>query len=270
MGCKRCYNLCGLFRLLDKGAFCHILRCRRHDAPILAADPLAMARYSTNPTSALVLFSGGQDSTTCLYWALQEFERVEAIGFRYGQKHAVELEQAAKIADLANVPFTVLDVSGLLSSSSLTEHEKDSNEPHELAPELPASFVPGRNALFLTTAASVGYTRGIRDLVGGMCQADYSGYPDCRRSFVDAMEMSLSLALDAPVRIHTPLMDLTKAETWKLANELGCLEVVREMSHTDYNGDRSERHEWGYGKLDNPASILRAKGYAEAKAAGWV
>lgn len=229
-----------------------------------------MAAKPPNPNSALVLFSGGQDSTTCLYWALKKFDRVDAIGFRYGQKHAVELEQAAKIAELVGVAFTVLDVSGLLSLSSLTEHEKDSNDPHELAPALPASFVPGRNALFLSIAASVAYTRGIHDLVGGMCQADYSGYPDCRRSFIDATENSLSLALDTPVCILTPLMDLTKAETWKLAKELGCLEVVREMSHSDYNGDRSERHEWGYGKLNNPASILRAKGYAEAKEAGWV
>ena len=229
-----------------------------------------MSETSSQNNSVLVLFSGGQDSTTCLYWALREFERVEAIGFRYGQKHVIELEQAAKIAEKAGVPFTVLDVTGLLAFSSLTEHEKDSNAPHELAPDLPASFVPGRNALFLTTAASFAYTRGIHDLVGGMCQTDYSGYPDCRRDFIDATEKSLSLALEAPTRIHTPLMDLTKAETWKLANDLGCLEIVREMSHTDYNGDRSERHEWGYGKLDNPASILRAKGYEEAKEAGWV
>ena len=229
-----------------------------------------MSTQPTKPDAALVLFSGGQDSTTCLYWALQEFTRVEAIGFDYGQKHGVELVQAAKIAERAGVPFTVRDLTGLLSNSSLTEHEKDSNAPHELAPDLPASFVPGRNALFLATAASFAYTRGIRDLVGGMCQTDYSGYPDCRRVFIDSMETSLSLALDAEIRIHTPLMDLTKAETWKLANDLGCLEIVREMSHTDYNGDRSERHEWGYGKLDNAASILRAKGYAEAKEAGWV
>ncbi|MCH7640281.1 MAG: 7-cyano-7-deazaguanine synthase QueC [Bacteroidetes bacterium] len=231
------------------------------DAPSIITD---------RGNTALLLFSGGQDSTTCLYWAVKEFERVEAIGFRYGQKHVIELEQAAKIAEKAGVPFTVLDVTGLLAFSSLTEHEKDSNAPHELAPDLPASFVPGRNALFLTTAASFAYTRGIHDLVGGMCQTDYSGYPDCRRDFIDATEKSLSLALEASTRIHTPLMDLTKAETWKLAADLGCLEVVREMSHTDYNGDRTERHEWGYGKLDNPASILRAKGYEEAKEAGWV
>ena len=227
-----------------------------------------------NVNPALVLFSGGQDSTTCLFWARHPdfgaFARVEAVGFDYGQKHAVELEQARLIAERADVPFHVVDVRGMLSGSALTEHEKDVAGPHERAPHLPASFVPGRNALFLTLAASHAYTRGIRDLVGGMCQTDYSGYPDCRRVFIDSQQTTLSLALDTDVRIHTPLMYLTKAETWKLAADLGALDVVRELSHTDYNGDRSERHEWGYGRLDNPASVLRAKGYEEAKAKGWV
>ncbi len=220
--------------------------------------------------AALVLFSGGQDSTTCLYWARERFARVEALAFDYGQRHRVELEQAQKIAGGAGVPLTVLGLRGVLSGSALTEPEKSVNAPHETAPHLPASFVPGRNALFLTTAASVAATRGITDLVGGMCQTDYSGYPDCRRVFVDALQVALSLALDHDLRIHTPLMYLTKAETWKMAADLGCLEVVRELSHTDYHGDRTERHEWGYGRLDNPASVLRAKGYEEAKAKGWV
>ncbi len=220
--------------------------------------------------SALVLFSGGQDSTTCLYWALREFDRVEALGFNYGQKHAVELAQARLIAEQAQVPFREMDISGTLSSSALTEHDKDVSAPHELNEELPASFVPARNALFLTLAAGQAMQHQIADLVGGMCQTDYSGYPDCRRVFVDSMQTSLSLALDTDIRIHTPLMYLTKAETWRLANELGALEVVRELSHTDYNGDRSTLNEWGYGKLDNPASILRAQGYEEAKAKGWV
>ena len=247
-----------------------------------------MSDPSTSSGQALVLFSGGQDSTTCLFWAKHPdaerfggFARVEAVGFRYGQKHAVELEQARRIAEIAGVPFTVLDVTSLLAGSALTEHEKDVSGPHERAPDLPAAFVPGRNALFLTAAASFGYTRGMGsdgplDLVGGMCETDYSGYPDCRRDFVDSMERPLSLALDADVRIHTPLMHLTKAETWKLAADLGTvdgvdvLDAVRELSHTDYNGDRSERHAWGYGRLDNPASILRAKGYEEARSKGWV
>ena len=134
------------------------------------------------PSSALVLFSGGQDSTTCLFWALSPahggFERVEAVAFDYGQKHAVEIGQARQIAEAAGVPFTVKDLSGLLAGSSLTEHDREHDAPHDLAPDLPASFVPGRNALFLTAAASHGYLRGIADLVGGMCQTDYSGYPE--------------------------------------------------------------------------------------------
>ena len=197
---------------------------------------------------------------------------MEGLGLDYGQKHAVELQQARLIAERADVPFTVLDLRGLLSGSALTEHEKDVAAAHEADPSLPASFVPGRNALVLAVAAGHAYTRGISDLVGGMCQTDYSGYPDCRRVFVDAQQTALSLALGRDIRIHTPLMYLTKAETWKLAKELGdnVLEIVRDLSHTDYNGDRSTYNEWGYGRLDNPASVLRARGYEEAKAKGWV
>ncbi len=226
--------------------------------------------------SALVLFSGGQDSTTCLFWAMNQFESVHALGFDYGQKHAVETEQAEAIAKQAGVPFEVIDMAGTLSGSALTEHDKDVSAAHERNEDLPASFVPGRNALFLSTAASYAYNRGICDLIGGMCQTDYSGYPDCRRVFIDSIQTSLSLAMDEDLRIHTPLMYLTKAETWKLAADLGTvadcdvLETVRVMSHTDYNGDRSQLNEWGYGKLDNPASKLRAKGYEEAKENGWV
>ncbi len=224
----------------------------------------------TQHRPALVLFSGGQDSTTCLFWARKHFARVEALGFDYGQKHRVELEQARLIAERADVPFTVVDLRGMLHGSALTEHDKDVAARHERNPDLPAAFVPGRNAVFLSVAAAHAYNRGIHDLVGGMCQADYSGYPDCRRDFIDAMETALARALDVDLRIHTPLMDLTKAETWKMAADLGVLDIVRDLSHTDYNGDRSTYHEWGYGRLDNPASILRAKGYAEAKAKGWI
>lgn len=223
-----------------------------------------------SPRSALVLFSGGQDSTTCLFWAKQQFEKVVALGFRYGQKHDVELKQASLIAEKANVPFHVIDITGMLQGSALTEHNKDVSAQHELNPELPASFVPGRNAVFLTIATSYAYTHGITDIVGGMCQADYSGYPDCRRVFVDSLQTSMTLALDNDVRIHTPLMYKSKAEAWKLAYELGVLEIVRDLSHTDYNGDRTTYNEWGYGRLDNPASILRAKGYEEAKQKGWL
>ena len=230
----------------------------------------------TDSSSALVLFSGGQDSTTCLFWALKRFDQVQALGFTYGQKHAVEVEQAQKIAGKAGVPYDGIDLTGALEGSALTEHDKDMNAPHDRNEDLPASFVPGRNALFLSTAASYAYNRGITQLVGGMCQTDYSGYPDCRRTFISSMQTSLSLAMDADLQIHTPLMDLTKAETWKLAADLGTvagcdvLETVRLMSHTDYNGNRSQLNEWGYGRLDNPASKLRAKGYEEAKAEGWV
>ena len=235
------------------------------------------------PSSALVLFSGGQDSTTCLFWALAPaplgggFERVEALAFDYGQRHAVEVGQARQIADQAGVGFAVRDLTGLLGGSALlADQAADTNAAHPLAPDLPASFVPGRNALFLTAAASYAFTQGTTHLVGGMCQTDYSGYPDCRLDFVEAQARTLSLALDADVTIHTPLMHLTKAETWKLAADLGTvrgldvLETVREHSHTDYHGDRTERHAWGYGRLDNPASVLRAEGWAEAVRRGWV
>ncbi len=221
-------------------------------------------------STALVLFSGGQDSTTCLYWARQRFADVLAIGFDYGQRHRVELEQASLIAERAAVRFDVIDIRGTLHGSALTEHDREMSGEHEQAPELPASFLPARNAVFLTLAAGHAYNLGVCDLVGGMCQTDYSGYPDCRRVFIDSMEVSLSLGLDRDWRIHTPLMYLTKAETWKLAGELGIVDIVREMTHTDYYGNRSEFHEWGYGRLDNPASILRAKGYDEAKSKGWI
>lgn len=238
------------------------------------------------PRRALVLFSGGQDSTTSLFWALAPghgaFAEVEAVAFRYGQRHAVELEQARAIAAAAGVPLAILDLTGLLAGSALLADEAaDTTAPHALAPGLPASFVPGRNALFFTAAASHAFARGRAgagrlDLVGGMCQTDDAGYPDCRLDFVESQARTLGLALGVDVAIHTPLMHRTKAETWKLAADLGTvrgldvLETVREMSHTDYHGDRTERHAWGYGRLDNPASVLRARGYAEAEANGWL
>jgi 7-cyano-7-deazaguanine synthase len=228
--------------------------------------------------SALVLLSGGQDSSTCLFWALSAghgaFAPVEAVAFSYGQRHAVELRQAEVIAGIAGVPLTVLDLTASLGASvagaSALTGEGDVAASHPLAPALPASFVPGRNAVFLAHAAALAYARGIGDLVFGASQTDYSGYPDCREDFVHATERSLGLALDAPLKIHTPLMHLAKAETWRLANELGVLDAIVEHTHTDYNGDRSERHPWGYGRLDNPASILRANGWEEAREKGWI
>ena len=232
--------------------------------------PNEAPQRSPEAERAVVLFSGGQDSTTCLYWAKRRFSEVLTVGFDYGQKHAIELQQAQKIAQLAEVPFSVIDLRGSLRGSALTEHDQDVTAPHPRASELPASFVPARNAVFLTHAAGFAFNHDAQHLVGGMCQTDYSGYPDCRQEFVEAMQKALSLGLGRAMQIHTPLMHLSKAETWKLAYDLDVLDIVRDMSHTDYNGDRTQRHEWGYGRLDNPASELRARGYAEAKANGWL
>lgn len=217
----------------------------------------------------VVLLSGGQDSTTCLYWAKMHFESVYAIGFDYGQMHAQELTQAEKIAAEAEVPYTIYNVRGLVASSSLTE-KTNHNEASYINSELPASFTAGRNLLFLTIAGAYCAEIGASDIVTGVCQTDYSGYPDCRRNTIDAMQLALSLGLGiGDIKIHTPLMYLTKAETWKLANDLGCYLVILRDTLTDYNGDMS-RNEWGYGKLGNPATDLRAKGYYEAKANNWI
>lgn len=237
----------------------------------------------------IVLLSGGQDSTTCLFWAKKNFDEVVAVGFNYGQKHAVELNQAITIANIAKVPFEILDVRGLLGGSSLTEHS-DTNEPHKINPSLPSSFTAGRNMLFLTVAAQYAYNNGIRDIVTGVCQTDFSGYPDCRRNFINSMEVSLGLAMDTDFRIHTPLMYLTKAETWKLANDVSdykkeswetipieensefhnVVRIVRDLTMTDYNGNNQVMNDWGMGLEDNPASELRARGYREARELGYI
>ena len=230
-------------------------------------------------SKCLVLLSGGQDSTTCLFWAKRNFDQIEAIGFDYGQKHKKELDQAAKIADVASVPFQIFQIGGLLGGSSLTDHSQDVSSPHQKDENLPSSFTAGRNMLFLTIAASYGYGKDIFDLVTGVCQTDFSGYPDCRRVFIDSMETTLTLAMQkttgpSDFRIHTPLMYLSKAQTWKLASDLSTdqedvVAIVRTMTLTDYNGDDT-MNEWGMGKEDNPASVLRARGYYEAKSKGWV
>ena len=218
---------------------------------------------------AVILLSGGQDSTTCLFWAKQNFDEVFAVGFDYGQMHEQELKQAEKIAELAQIPYKIFDVKGLLAPSSLTE-KTDHNEASKINKSLPASFTAGRNLLFLTIASSFGASIGANDLVTGVCQTDYSGYPDCRRTTIDATQLMLSLGMGiGDVRVHTPLMYLTKAEIWKMAKDLGCLEIIINDTLTDYNGDLT-RNEWGYGNLDNPASRLRANGYYEAKEKGWL
>jgi len=218
-------------------------------------------------SGALVLFSGGQDSTTCLAWALERFEHVETVGFDYGQRHIAELAARPRILSLLASPklgadhVLPLDLLKAIGGSALT-----SEAQFEVgANGLPTSFVPGRNALFLSAAAALAYRRGIADLVGGMCETDYSGYPDCRAETIRALERALALALDRPLRIHTPLMRLDKAATWRLAEELGgaaLVDLVVEETVTCYEGDRAHRHAWGYGCGACPACELRANGYA--------
>lgn len=220
-------------------------------------------------TKAIILLSGGQDSTTCLYWAKKHFKEVIAIGFDYGQKHAQELKQAIKISNDANIKYKVFDVRGLLAPSSLTDNS-DHNDASKINKDLPASFTAGRNLLFLTIAASYAASIDAHDIITGVCQTDYSGYPDCRRQTIDATQLALTLGIGiGDIRIHTPLMYLTKAETWKLAKDLGCLDVIIEDTLTDYNGDMT-KNEWGYGIADNPATELRMKGYYEAKNNNWI
>jgi 7-cyano-7-deazaguanine synthase len=217
----------------------------------------------------IILLSGGQDSTTCLYWAKQNFSEVFAIGFDYGQMHVKELEQAKKIAKDAGVNYKIFDIKGLLAPSSLTENTSH-NEKSKINSNLPASFTAGRNLLFLTIASSYGASMGISDIITGVCQTDYSGYPDCRRNTMDAMQLTLSLGIGiGDVRIHTPLMYLDKAETWKLAKELNCFDIIINDTLTDYNGNLT-KNEWGYGVNDNPATELRVKGFYEAKQKGWI
>lgn len=236
-----------------------------------------MARV-TQAEGALVLFSGGQDSTTCLAWALARFAAVETIGFDYGQRHRVELECRARIAARLKREFPEwgqkvgedhlvdLSVLGRISESALTRDSEIALAKNGL----PNTFVPGRNLLFFTFAGAVGYRRGLRHLVGGMCETDYSGYPDCRDDTLKSLQASLSLGMDHRFVIHTPLMWRDKRATWKLARELGgaaLVELICEESHSCYRGERSLRHDWGYGCGECPACDLRRKGW-EAFAGG--
>jgi len=225
-------------------------------------------------TKAIVLLSGGQDSTVCAAWSKKVFDEVLAVGFDYGQKHRAELAQAQIIAAVLGIEYKIFNLENLLFGSSLVDHSQDIKAPHKVSGNLPSSFTAGRNALFITLAASFGFNLGISDIVTGICQTDYSGYPDCREDFRQSIEHTLSLALDKKINVHAPLMFLTKAETWQFARALSdektdVVEIVRRLTLTDYNGDRT-MNEWGMGKLDNPASELRAKGYFEAKEKGWI
>ena len=235
------------------------------------AQKQGQERMQCGGPRAVVLLSGGQDSTTCLYWALAQGLIVYPIGFDYGQMHALELECARNIAGRIGLSYHVFDVRGLLAPSSLAGPEQGKhNEPSRYDSSLPASFTPGRNLLFLTIAASFAASVGARVIVTGVCQTDYSGYPDCRLETIDAMARALSLGVGVgPIFIETPLMHLSKAQTWKLAHELGCLDVIVNDTMTDYNGSQ-QMNVWGRGTLDNPASQLRAAGYFTAKREGWI
>jgi 7-cyano-7-deazaguanine synthase len=220
-----------------------------------------------------VLFSGGQDSTTCLSWALERFSHVETIGFDYRQRHRIELECRHTIRNeiagrfdrwrpkLAEDAVLDLGVLGEVSDTALTREASIVLQQNGL----PNTFVPGRNLLFFTLAAAVAYRRGIGVLVGGMCETDFSGYPDCRDNTIKALQTAITLGMDRPFRLETPLMWLDKAATWRLADQLGgvsLIELIIEHTHTCYLGERGTRHDWGYGCGACPACALRARGHA--------
>ena len=229
-------------------------------------------------SSALVLFSGGQDSATCLAWALERYARAETLGFDYGQRHATELTIRPQLLAsmralkptwaerLGDDHLLDLPVLGRISDTALTGDVEIAMQ----ANGLPNTFVPGRNLLFVTLAAALAYRRGIAVLVGGMCETDYSGYPDCRNDTMQSLQTSLRLGMATDVTIATPLMWLNKAATWKLAEQLGgdaLVELIRSGTHTCYLGERGELHDWGYGCGHCPACELRAKGYEKYQAA---
>jgi 7-cyano-7-deazaguanine synthase len=221
---------------------------------------------------ALVLFSGGQDSTVCLAWALERFDHVETIGFAYGQRHTVEMAQRPLIRSRVAAAFPawaprlgddhVLELAtlGAISDSALTRDAAF----QMTAAGLPNTFVPGRNLLFFTYAAALAYRRGIRTLVGGMCETDYSGYPDCRNDTLQTLAKAISLGMDAPFAVETPLMWIDKAATWAMAERLGgarLIDLIVEHTHTCYMPERTTRHAWGYGCGQCPACKLRARGW---------
>lgn len=209
---------------------------------------------------ALIVLSGGQDSTTCLYWAIEKWgkENLETLTFDYGQRHRIELDAAREVTEVAGVPNTILPIDTLrvLGGSALTEGGIQVKSEVDPTTSLPNTFVPGRNLIFLTYAAAFAYQRGIHDLVTGVAETDYSGYPDCREPTIKAIEQAIQLGMDYQFRIHTPLMHRSKAETVMLAKELGGLEAMA-YTHTCYNGQRPP-----CGTC--PACVLRAKGFAEA------
>lgn len=229
-------------------------------------------------TSALVLFSGGQDSTTCLAHALNRYDRVETLGFDYGQRHSIEMQARLRVLGRLRTDFPnwtprlgedhvlSLDVLRQIGGSSLTDDVAFAMQ----ADGLPNTFVPGRNLLFMTLAGALAYRRGLQVLVTGVCETDFSGYPDCRDDTMKALQVALNLGLERRLRIETPLMWIDKAQTWELAWQLGgapLVELIVQDSHTCYEGDRSQRHDWGWGCGICPACALRAKGWERWQAA---
>lgn len=225
-----------------------------------------------NGDGALVLFSGGQDSTVCLAWALSRFDRVETVGFDYGQRHRVELDCRGPVRNALRAAFPLwasrlgddhvldLGVIGAVSDSALTREA----EIRFGADGLPSTFVPGRNLMFFTTAAALAHRRSLRHLVGGLCETDYSGYPDCRDDTLKALQVALNLGMAQRFIVETPLMWIDKAATWALARDLGgdaLVDIVRRETHSCYRGDRHTLHAWGYGCNDCPACDLRRNGY---------
>jgi len=221
---------------------------------------------------ALVLFSGGQDSTTCLAWALSRYERVETAGFDYGQRHAIELAVRPTILQrirgfsaewdtrLGEDHMLDLSLIAQISDTALTSETAITMQENGL----PNTFVPGRNLLFLTVAATLAYRRGLDVLVGGMCETDFSGYPDCRDDTIKALQVTLNLGMATRLTLETPLMWLDKADTWRLAQDLGgtaLVDLIRNDTHTCYLGERGTLHDWGYGCGECPACALRARGY---------
>jgi 7-cyano-7-deazaguanine synthase len=228
---------------------------------------------SAGTQKALVLFSGGQDSTTCLAWALSRYSHVETIGFGYGQRHAVELECRQRVLARFKAEFPqwaarlkddhelAIDTLGSISETALTREVAIEFTKNDL----PSTFVPGRNLIFFTFAAALAYRRELRVLVGGMCETDFSGYPDCRDDTLKALQVTLNLGLASRLIIETPLMWLNKAQSWTLAEQLGgepLIQLIRNDTHTCYMGSR-EPHEWGAGCGECPACDLRARGYKE-------
>jgi 7-cyano-7-deazaguanine synthase len=247
-------------------------------AKMMANTHYANESMTLHPDTALVLFSGGQDSTTCLAWALRRYARVETIGFDYGQRHAIELSVRPALlagvralnpdwdARLGQDHLIDLSLIAKISDTALTSEVEIAMQDNGL----PNTFVPGRNLLFMTVAATLAYRRGLNVLVGGMCETDFSGYPDCRDDSMKALQVALNLGMATRLKLETPLMWLDKSATWQLAHDCGgaaLVELIRTDSHTCYLGERGALHAWGYGCGSCPACALRARGHAQFIAA---